>query len=94
MAKFGHTLIAGIVWIAIAFGVGIGGALIEQRWDGSIWKIVGWIMMIAGFGFGTISGLTLIRITRLQIKGMRMMRDNPEEFAKLRQQYYEASDDE
>ena len=43
MAKFGHTFLAGMIWIAIAVAVGIVGLRIEG--------IFGVILVFVGFGF-------------------------------------------
>ena len=47
------------------------------------WFVVGW-------GFAVMSGLHLWRIASLQMKGMRMMREDPKGFPRVKQQYDEA----
>ncbi len=88
MAKFGHVFISGTIWIAIAAGIGVLGSWMTGL-DG-VWCVVGWLLAMVGWGFAVMSAVHLWRITSLQIKGMRMVRDDPEGFARLSQQYDEA----
>lgn len=81
--KFGHMLIPGIIWILIALGVGVLGA-----WLGGIF---GRLVSFVGFGFAALSTWYLSRITLLQWKGMRMMKEDPQAFAELRRGYEDAS---
>ena len=61
MAKFGHVLISGLIWIAIAIGIGLLGSWMTTL--GGIWSVLGWIIALAGYGFAVMSGLHLWRIT-------------------------------
>lgn len=88
MAKFGHLLISGIVWIAIAVGVGVFGSWLTKQ--AGFWPILGWLIAIIGFGFAAISALQVWRITSLQMHGMRIMRDDPEGFAEAKRRYESA----
>ena len=87
MAKFGHVFISGIVWIAIAIGIGILGSWLTIL--SGLWPILGWLLTIIGYGFAGLSALHLWRITSYQIRGMRMMRDDPERFKELKRRYEE-----
>lgn len=69
MARFGHYLIAAIIWIAIGFGVGFLGMWMT-RFAG-LWAILGWAVGIAGFLFAVLSIMQIIRVTALQVKGIR-----------------------
>lgn len=88
MAKFGHVLISGIVWIVIALGVGIFGFWLTTQSD--FWPILGWPIAIICLGFAGVSALHLWRITTLQMRGMRMMRDNPQAFETAKRAYKQA----
>ncbi len=88
MAKFGHVIISGLVWIVIAVGFGALGLWMVTL-TGSL-SILGIIIAVLGFGFVFLSISHLLRITYLQIRGMRMMRDDPEIFEEMRQKYKEA----
>ena len=81
--KFGPTFISGIVWILIALGIGVLGSRITGT--------VGWAVSLLGFGFAGLSIWHLSRITLLQWKGMRMMKEDPQAFAELRRSYEDAS---
>jgi hypothetical protein len=89
--KFGYTLIAGILWIAIAVGIGILGSWLTTRGGG--WPILGWILAVLGWGFAGLSVVQLWRMTSMQIKGMRMMRNQPEDFERARQEFEQATGD-
>jgi hypothetical protein len=89
MAKFGHVFISGIAWIAIAVGVGSVGSWMTQ-WDGW-WRVAGWLIAVIGWGFAVLSGVQLWSITRWQLKGMRLARDDPEAFARMMRRYDEAT---
>ena len=82
MAKFGHTFLSGIVWIVIGISVGILGSTVEG--------IFGWILTLAGFGFASFSVWLLIRVTSSTIKGMRMAKEDLEEWARIKRNYEDA----
>ena len=88
MAKFGHVFISGIIWVTLAAGVGVLGSWMTT-FDG-FWFVVGWLLAIVGWGFAVMSGLHLWRITSLQMKGLRMMREDAKGFTRVKQQYDEA----
>ena len=82
MAKFGRKFLSGLPWIVIGVAVGIWGSRIEG--------IFGWILSIVGFGWAILGALHLYRVTSYTIKGMRMMEEDPEEWARLKQDYEDA----
>mgnify|MGYP001588157761 CR=1 FL=1 len=88
MAKFGHVFISGIVWIVIAAGIGILGSWLTSV--SGICCYLGWLLAVVGYGFAGLSLLHLWRMTTFQMRGMRMMRDDPERFAEARRRYEEA----
>lgn len=87
MAKFGHMFISGIIWIAIAVGIGIIGSWLTNL--SGIWSVLGWLLAVIGYSFAGLSTLHLWRITNFQIRGMRMIREDPEGFKELRRRYEE-----
>ena len=87
MAKFGHTLISGIVWIAIAIGIGYFGFWLTKQSDSL--AILGWPIAIIGYGFAGMTILHVWRITSMQLRGMRMMRADPEGFEEAKRSYEE-----
>lgn len=88
MAKFGHVLISGLIWIALEVGIGLVGIWMTGL-DG-LWSILGWIIVVVAFGSASMSAGHLWRVTWFQVKGMRMMRDDPEEAVEARRRYEEA----
>ncbi len=82
MAKFGHKFLSGLAWTAIGVAVGI--------WGSTIGGIFGWILSLAGFGCAVLCALRLYRITSYTIKAQRMMRDNPEQWARMKRNYEDA----
>ena len=87
MAKFGHVLISGIVTIVIAVATGVSGSWLTTQ-SGS-WSILGWPICVFAFGYAGISALHVWRISSLQMKGMRMMRDDPKWFEEAKRRYQE-----
>ena len=67
MAKFGHYLIAAIVWIVIGFGVGFLGMWMTRF--GGFRTVLGWAVGIAGFLFAVLSIMQVLRVIALQRKG-------------------------
>jgi len=51
------------------------------------WSIVGWLLALIGYGFAISATVHLCRITSLQIKGMRMMREDPQAFEAAKRRY-------
>ncbi len=88
MARFGHAFISGAVWIGIAVGIGLFGSWMTKH-DGYL-SILGWLIAIVGYGFAFVSGYHLWRITSFQLKGMKMMQEDPEGFARSKREYDEA----
>lgn len=79
MAKFGHVLISGLLWIAIAIAVGLLGSWMTTL--GGVWSVLGWITAVAGYGFAALSVYHLWRVTFATVMGMRMKREEPERSA-------------
>lgn len=82
MAKFGHVLISGIAWILICVLV----AILGGRLGGALGTVLSWV----GWLFAALAAWHLIRMTSLQIRGMRMAQQDPEGFARLREEYEDA----
>jgi hypothetical protein len=88
MAKVGHILISGIIWIVIAIGIG-GLGFWMTRWGG-LWCVSGWAMVIVCGGFVGITASQLCSLIWLSMKSLRMMRHHPEEYARLKTQFDDA----
>lgn len=88
MARFGRFLKTGIGAIALAVAVGFLGLWIKGF--GGVWSVLGWIVAVVGFGMAWLSLWQVVRVTRLQRRGMKMAREDPERFERLRQEYREA----
>ena len=82
MAKFGHKFLSGLAWTAIGVAVGI--------WGSTIGGIFGWILSLAGFGWAVLCVLHLYRVTSYTIKAKRIMKQNPEEWDRMKRDYEDA----
>ena len=84
MAKFGHTFVSGLIWIAILVLVAVFG----RRIPGPIGTVVhyGALSLVGLFGWH------LIRSTHGQWRAVRMMKQDPEGFWRLKQDYESALD--
>ncbi len=55
MAKFGHWFLSGVLWVAIAFGIGLLGLWVVSL--GGIWSRFGQVVVLAGFSFAGLAVL-------------------------------------
>ena len=77
-------IISGIIWITIFIAVGIYGT----KLGGSI----GTIVSFAGWLLAVLSAMHVFKEIIYTIKGMKMMKEDPEKFNKLRNEYNSAMD--
>lgn len=82
MAKFGHTFIAGLLWVLIFLLIAVFGRRIPG--------VVGTVVSYSALVLAGLFGWHLARITRLQWLGLRLMHQDPERFARLKQEYEQA----
>ena len=78
------TIISGIIWIAIfsaigIFGVKLGGTL------GTVVSYAGWL-------FAVLSVMHVAKVITYTVNGIKMMKEDPERFNKLRGEYYSTMD--
>jgi hypothetical protein len=55
-----------------------------------IWRFVGFIFMVGGFGFAGLSALHVFRMTNLQLLAVKTILDDPEAFEEAGREYEEA----
>ena len=76
------TIISGIIWTAIFIAIGIFGA----RMGGTFGSVVSY----AGWLFAVLSIMHVAKVITYTIKGMKMLKEDPERFNKLRSEYHNA----
>lgn len=76
------TIISGIIWIAIFVAIGIFGA----RLGGTFGTMVSY----AGWLFAVLSVIHVAKVITYTIKGIKMMKEDPDKFIKLRNEYHNA----
>lgn len=67
MARYGKTLISGLIWIGVSLAVGWAG--LELAKAGGAWFFLGWVVVILAFTFGGMSVWHLMRVTYLYLVG-------------------------
>lgn len=77
-----NTIVSGIIWIAIFIAIGI----FATRLGGALGTIVSY----AGWLFAVLSIVHVAKVIMYTIKGIRMMKNDPEKFNKLRNEYHDA----
>ena len=78
------TIISGVIWIAIFSAIGIYGA--------KLGGILGAIISYAGWLFAVLSVMHVAKVITYTWKGIKMMKEDPKRFNKLRNEYYSAVD--
>lgn len=78
------TIISGIIWIAIFIAIGIYGT----RLGGTLGTVVSY----AGWLFAVLSFMHVVKVITYTMKGVKMMKEDPERFNKLRREYHNAMD--
>jgi len=78
------TIISGIIWVAIFAAVGIYGA--------KLGGLLGTIVSYAGWFLAVLSVMYVFKVIVYTVKGIKMMREDPEKFNKLRNEYRSAID--
>lgn len=76
------TIISGVIWIAIFIAIGIVGA----RLGGTFGTVVSY----AGWLFAALSVMHVGKVIAYTIKGIKMIKENPDKFNKLRSEYRNA----
>lgn len=85
MAKFGHLLISGILWVLIAGAIGWFGLNLVER--GGVFVVLGWAIAIGAFAFAGLSVLHISKTARGQRAASRWRRNDPEGFARAEERY-------
>ena len=76
------TIISGVIWIAIFVAIGIYGA--------GLGGTLGTVVSYAGWLFAVLSIMHVAKVVTYTMKGIKMMKENPEKFDKLRNEYHSA----
>jgi hypothetical protein len=85
MARVGHILISGIVWVVIAGAIGWFGLSLAD--SGGMWSVLGWLIAFLAFGFAGISLMQLFRMVWLHWQSMHWMQKDPKASAEARHGY-------
>jgi len=78
------TIISGVIWVAIFAAVGVYGA--------KLGGMLGTVVSYAGWLLAVLSVMHVFKVLAYTAKGIKMMREDPEKFNKLRNEYYSAMD--
>jgi len=76
------TIISGIIWTAIFIAIGIVGA----RLGGTFGTVVSY----AGWLFAALSIIHVAKVIAYTINGIKMLKEDPEKFNKMRSEYHDA----
>jgi hypothetical protein len=76
------TIISGIIWIAIFSAIGIYGA--------TLGGLLGTVVSYAGWFLAVLSIAYISKVIIFTLKGIKMMKEDPEKFNKLRDNYHNA----
>ena len=76
------TIISGVIWVAIFSAIGIYGA--------SLGGLLGSVVSYAGWLFAILSIVHISKIILYTLKGIKMMKENPEKWDKLKNNYHNA----
>jgi len=91
MARFRHFFISGLLWIAIWVAVAAAGIWLRE----SAVVLVRTLGLVLQYGGAIMAGLSfwqLARVTRLEWRGRRLARRDPEEFARMAQRFRRANE--
>jgi hypothetical protein len=76
------TIISGIIWITIFIAIGMYGVKLGGT--------LGTVVSYAGWLFAFLSVMHVLKVITYTIKGIKMMKEDPERFNKLRSEYHNA----
>jgi DNA-directed RNA polymerase subunit N (RpoN/RPB10) len=91
MAKFRHFFISGLLWIAIWVAVVAAGIWLRDS-AAPLVRILGVVLQYGGAIMAGLSLWQLARVTRLEWRGRRLARQDPEEFARLAERFRSANE--
>ena len=79
-----NTIISGIIWVVIFAAAGIYGA--------KLGGLLGTIVSYAGWFLAVLSVMYVFKVITYTARGIKMMREDPEKFNKLKNEYQSAND--